>query len=98
MKDDVAGPPDPVGATTPHSPLRPIWCCRACGHPWPCARARLHLTAEYADTLVTLSVYLCGLLHEAVGDLYRLNPADGPSPQAMFDRFLGWVPHRHRPG
>ncbi|SDY10613.1 hypothetical protein SAMN05444365_101687 [Micromonospora pattaloongensis] len=79
---------------TPHTPLRPIWLCRACAAPWPCGSARLALTAEYADDPVGLCVYLCATLHEAVADLYRLNPDDGPDPRAVFERFLGWVPRR----
>jgi hypothetical protein len=30
----------------------------------------------------------------AMRDLYRLNPADAPSPRAMFDRFLVWTPFK----
>ncbi|NES26397.1 hypothetical protein GCE86_28260 [Micromonospora terminaliae] len=78
----------------PHTPLRPVWCCRACGQPWPCAQARLLLKAEYADDQIGLSLYLCGLLHEAARDLYRLNPDDGPAPADLFRRFVAWGPYR----
>ncbi|SCG58049.1 hypothetical protein [Micromonospora coxensis] len=76
----------------PHLPLRPIWLCRSCALPWPCAAARLALAAEYAHDRVALSVYLCAVLHDAAGDLYRLNPHDSPDPAALFRRFLAWVP------
>lgn len=79
----------------PHLPLRPLWLCRVCAAPWPCAAARLGLVAEYADDRIALSIYLCAVLHEAAADLYRLNPQDGPDPAALFARFLAWVP-RHR--
>ncbi|GIJ80885.1 hypothetical protein SAMN05443287_103106 [Micromonospora phaseoli] len=88
--------PDPPGARAPHTPLRPIWCCRACGQPWPCAPARLLLRAEYARNLTGLSVYLAGLMCEAMRDLYRLNPHDGPEPKVIFGRFLGWSTPRRR--
>jgi hypothetical protein len=74
--------------------LRPLWLCRRCAAPWPCATARLALTCEYADDRVALSIYLCAALHEATADLYRLNPNDAPDPRALFDRFLGWAPPR----
>ena len=82
---------------TPHTPLRPLWCCRACGQPWPCAPARLLLTREYADNPVGLSIYLSGLFYEATRDLYRLNPDDGASPRDLFARFVAWSPYRRRP-
>ena len=47
---------------------------------------------EYADDRVALLVYLGGLLHDAAGELYTLNPPDGPTPGQLFERFLGWVP------
>ncbi len=78
----------------PHLPLRPLWVCRACGGPWPCAEARLLLKIEYADRPVDLAVYLSGLYHEATHDLFRLNPHDGPTPRELFDRFVAWGPYR----
>jgi hypothetical protein len=78
----------------PHTPLRPMWCCRACSAPWPCATARLLLKAEYEADQVGLSVYLCGVLHEAARDLFRLNPHDAPTPREMFERFVAWGPYR----
>ncbi|MFI7594008.1 hypothetical protein [Micromonospora sp. NPDC049359] len=90
----VANRPRQHGQAPPHTPLRPHWACRADGQPWPCATARLMLKAEYEDTMPSLSIYLAGLMYEAMRDLYHLNPHDGPSPQALFDRFVGWGPFR----
>ncbi|WP_432955810.1 hypothetical protein [Micromonospora haikouensis] len=80
-----------VPPPTPHAALRPLWLCRACAAPWPCAVARLTLRREYAHDKVGLHVYLCTVLHEATADLYRLRPHDGLDPRALFDRFLGWA-------
>jgi hypothetical protein len=71
-----------------------MWCCRACVDPWPCATARLLLRAEYGGDRLSLTGYLCGHLHQAMLDLYRLNPDTAPEPQAMFDRFVAWSKHR----
>ncbi|MFV2103437.1 hypothetical protein [Micromonospora sp. LOL_024] len=88
--------PHAVGTDVPHTPLRPMWCCRADGQPWPCGEARLLLRVEYDGNLPGLSIYLVGLMYEAIRDLYQLNPADGPTPAALFDRFLAWAaPRRH---
>ncbi|GAB3949579.1 hypothetical protein [Micromonospora vulcania] len=78
----------------PHLPIRPLWLCRACGLPWPCADARLLLKAEYENHYVELAIYLSGLYHEATHDLFRLNPYDGPTPRELFERFVAWGPHR----
>ena len=88
--------PGAVGTGPPHTPLRPMWCCRACGQPWPCASARLLLRAEYARNRTGLSIYLAGLMYEAMRDLYHLNPHDGPDPKTLFDRFLAWGSPRSR--
>ncbi|WP_239096025.1 hypothetical protein [Micromonospora lutea] len=78
----------------PHTPLRPMWCCRACGHPWPCSTARLLLRTEYEKNAAGLSIYLAGLMYKAMRDLYHLNPHDGQSPREMFERFIAWGPFR----
>ncbi|GIJ33303.1 hypothetical protein ACN26Z_03705 [Verrucosispora sp. WMMD703] len=81
-----------------HVALRPLWLCRACAAPWPCANARLTLLAEYRDSHVALSIYLAGLLYDAVEDLYRLDPHNAPKPAALHERFLGWAaPRAPRP-
>jgi hypothetical protein len=33
-------------------------------------------------------------MHEAIGDLYRLNPSDPPDPCVVFDRFISWAKPR----
>ncbi|WP_018785198.1 hypothetical protein [Micromonospora sp. CNB394] len=83
--------------TRPHLPIRPLWICKRCAHPWPCAEARLALLTEYAADRLALSVYLCGQLYDAAQELHRLNPHEAPSPQALFARFVGWAPLRTSP-
>ncbi|MCX4389707.1 hypothetical protein OG777_22635 [Micromonospora peucetia] len=50
--------------------------------------------ATSADAQQALSIYLAGLLYEAMRDLYHLNAHDGPSPRHLFDRFVAWGPYR----
>ncbi|WFE41386.1 hypothetical protein [Micromonospora sp. WMMD998] len=78
--------------TRPHLPMRPLWTCRRCARPRPCAEARLALLTEYAGDRLTMSVYLCEQLYEAAQELHRLNPDEAPSPRALFARFAGWAP------
>lgn len=89
----------PAGAARPaqpeHLPMRPLWLCRACGQPWPCARARLVLVAEYRDDPVSLFLHLAGLLHEAIDDLHQLNPCSTGAVRDLFVRFLGWSARHH---
>ncbi|WFF06219.1 hypothetical protein O7622_24670 [Micromonospora sp. WMMD1076] len=80
--------------TRPHLPMRPLWICKRCAHPWPCAEARLALLVEYANDRVALAVYLCEQLYDAAQELHRLNPYEAPSPQTLFARFVGWAPLR----
>lgn len=77
----------------PHTPIRPIWLCRACGHPWPCGDAKLALLAEYERDRVSLFVYVAGALGDAADDLAKLG-ADGPNDEELFDRFLCWPKSR----
>ncbi|MFG1674683.1 hypothetical protein [Micromonospora sp. NPDC049282] len=79
-----------------HRPVRPIWLCHLDGQPWPCPAARTALLREYDGDLVGLAVYLAGALHDAVGDLYALNPHDVPEPAALWDRFLAWLDRSRR--
>lgn len=79
------------GGASPHLPLRPVWCCRRCGHPWPCATARLTLLHDYRDNRIALHIYLGSALFAATADLHRLNPQPGPDPAVLFTRFLGWA-------
>ncbi|ASW53881.1 hypothetical protein [Plantactinospora sp. KBS50] len=82
-------------ASPEHLPMRPLWLCRVCGQPWPCGRARLVLVTEYRDDPMSLFLYLAGLLHEAIDDLYQLNPSSTGAVRELFDRFLGWPARRH---
>ncbi|MGI5520606.1 hypothetical protein ACQEUX_06590 [Micromonospora sp. CA-259024] len=94
----LAGPkinhPRSHGEQPSHTPLRPMWFCRADGQQWPCAEARLLLRAEFADNMPGLSIYLAGMFYEATKDLYRLNPHDGQTPIELFQRFVAWGPLR----
>ncbi len=76
---------------TAHTPLRPLWLCRACAAPWPCGSARVTLLREHAQDRVALLVYLGGLLHGAADELHTFNPHGGPEPGQLCDRFLGWA-------
>ncbi|MEH1012184.1 hypothetical protein V6U90_03530 [Micromonospora sp. CPCC 206060] len=76
-----AGPLPPA----PHLAARPAWTCTGCGAPWPCPVRRARLLTEYADSRLTLLVYLAGYLLDAAADLRHL-PAD-----ELYARFLGWV-------
>ncbi|NJP33528.1 hypothetical protein HCJ94_16435 [Micromonospora sp. HSS6-12] len=87
----MAGQRRTLVTARPHTPLRPLWLCRACAGPWPCGSARVTLLREYAHDRVALLIHLGGLLHDAAGQLHTLNPHDGPDPAQLFDRFLGWA-------
>ncbi|MFC8848810.1 MULTISPECIES: flavin reductase [unclassified Micromonospora] len=73
----------------PHLPVRPIWLCRACGHPWPCGAARLTLLVEYRGNRTALLIYLATLQEEATAQLTELTPAT--PPVNLTDRFLSWA-------
>ena len=77
-----------------HLPARPSWQCRACGHPWPCERAKKALLAEYQDRPVELSLYQSACLHAAIDDLRALTVAKADGCADVFDRFLGWTRRR----
>ncbi|MEV4759713.1 hypothetical protein AB0J86_32090 [Micromonospora sp. NPDC049559] len=77
-----------------HAAQRPLWHCRMDGQPWPCGEARLFLVEDYRTDPVQTSIYLCGVLHEMIRDLYRLHPDTAPPPDVMFARVLGWLPPR----
>lgn len=81
----------PLRIRQTHTPHRPLWLCRRCGHPWPCADARLLLRAEYRGNLVSLSMYLVTLMHEAAEDLHKLNPNPGVDALRLWERFCGWA-------
>jgi hypothetical protein len=73
-----------------HAPLRPLWICRSCASPWPCATARLKLKAEYCEHRADLPVYMATVMHEAIADLSRLNPGT-LDPAEVFVRFIAWT-------
>ncbi|MCX4474701.1 flavin reductase [Micromonospora sp. NBC_01655] len=76
-------------AARPHLPVRPIWLCRVCGHPWPCGMARLSLLTEYRGNRTALLIYLATLKVEAATQLAALTP--GAPPIDLTDRFLSWA-------
>ncbi|SCG58027.1 hypothetical protein [Micromonospora halophytica] len=69
----TGGFPAPAGGGR-HVAARPIWRCRACGAPWPCQPAKLHLRREYAHDPAGLATYLCLLMHDAINDDLQLRP------------------------
>ena len=71
----------------PHLPIRPLWLCRACAAPWPCAPARLSLGHRYAGDPAGLRLHLRAMLDDATADLRRLNPQPGPDPESLSVRF-----------
>ncbi|MEH1012631.1 hypothetical protein V6U90_05860 [Micromonospora sp. CPCC 206060] len=73
-----------------HLPLRPIWLCRSCHRPWPCAAARLALRCEYGRDRVGLAVLMATHLLDALPELAALIPE--LDPKVAFERFLGWTP------
>lgn len=85
---------EPPARIAPHTPLRPLWLCRTCGTPWPCATARLTLIAEYRNDRAGMTIYLATILQEATADLRRLNPEPGPAPAELYARFVGWTRRR----
>lgn len=73
-----------------HAPLRPLWICRSCAGPWPCAVARLKLKAEFCEHRADLPVYMATVMHEAIVELSRLDPAT-LDPADVFVRFIAWT-------
>ncbi|MEV1330385.1 hypothetical protein AB0J20_12505 [Micromonospora costi] len=53
---------------------------------------------EYRRDMIALSIYMGGMLHDAIGDLIRLHPDTPPDSAELFDRFLDWTnPRRPLP-
>jgi hypothetical protein len=73
-----------------HAPLRPMWICPTCAGPWPCATARLYLKAEYCERRADLPVFMAQVMHDAIVDLNRINPAELDLAN-VFNRFIGWT-------
>ncbi|MGW4293393.1 flavin reductase [Micromonospora chersina] len=76
-----------------HAPVKPLWFCAACAHPWPCGQGRLDLLSEYAGDRRSMAIDLADLLYEATRDLSRLYPKP-PDAFGMYGRFLGWTRRR----
>jgi hypothetical protein len=79
-----------------HTAERPLWGCRACGLPWPCANAREGLLAEYRTFPSLLNVLLSSMMFEALDDYWL----EGDVPPDLFDRFMAWarqIPEQQSP-
>lgn len=76
-----------------HAPIRPMWICRTCAGPWPCAVARLLLKAEYCDRRPDLPAFMGTVMQEAISDLDRLTPS-GLNLVDVFNRFVAWTKRR----
>lgn len=74
-----------------HRMVRPLWLCRVCAGPWPCGPARLALLREFGGDRCGLSIQMATLYVSALHDLSRLHPYDEPTPELLFQRFVGWV-------
>lgn len=73
---------------TEHEGERPVWDCRVCGQPWPCATAKVELSEQYQSFPHGLSVYVGSCLVEAIDDFAAVTR--GPVPD-LYERFLGWA-------
>jgi hypothetical protein len=71
-----------------HLGARPTWDCAACGHPWPCARAKDDLLTEFRRHPSSLTIYMSSYMCEAMNDLTAHGEA---SPPDLYERFLSWV-------
>ncbi|BAL91351.1 hypothetical protein AMIS_61310 [Actinoplanes missouriensis 431] len=69
-----------------HFYLRPSWSCQGCGEPWPCARARADLMAQYRPERISLAIYLGAVLADALHDGLGTS-----CPEALYHRMLGWI-------
>ena len=84
-------PPQVTGRPALHVPIRPLWICRNDAQPWPCAQARLDLTAGYRGLGVSLACYLAMQYVDALTELHILNPDTAPDPRALWERMIGWA-------
>ena len=66
-----------------HEPDQDTYDCRACGRPWPCRPAQLHMIATMSPT--TLRINQWTILEQAVPVLV------GITVKQAWDRFLGWT-------
>jgi hypothetical protein len=75
-----------------HGPLRPLWICRSCETPWPCATARLMLKGAYCDRRADLPVLMAKVMHQASLDLACFYP--DIDLDVLSARFIGWAARR----
>jgi hypothetical protein len=89
---DAAQPSEALAGMSTHTPIRPSWTCRSCGHPWPCIAANAELTAAHSQVgdQDALARHLAWLAIQAAADLGI------PSPAALYHRFVGWTLHPDR--
>ncbi|MFI5497142.1 hypothetical protein [Actinoplanes sp. NPDC051859] len=76
-------PVEPASLTGVHQPARPSWDCLGCGESWPCQQVRSDLLSG-TDSF-SMSIYAAVMMHEAIGDLPKADPA------ALWERFLAWT-------
>lgn len=66
-----------------HLPQRPSWQC-TCGNEWPCTYVMVTLENEFADSRVSLSLYLVGKWFDATQDL------PDEDPHRLYTRIVSW--------
>ena len=71
-----------------HIAARPMWICRACEHPWPCADAKADLLHEFRNFPSVLAIYMSAQMHVAMEDLAARH---GSPPGDLFERFMSWL-------
>ena len=67
---------------------RPSWDCQACGQAWPCANAKIDLTAEFSGFPSVLAIYMTAQMHDALLDMTAHGAAPPPD---LYERFLAWI-------
>lgn len=75
-----------------HLCQRPVWDCRTCGRPWPCANAKSDLLAEFYKFPSVLQIYMSAQMHDALHDLTSHGE---PVPADLYQRFLSWTRRPH---
>lgn len=73
-----------------HTPLRPVWRCKADHLPWPCPQARQLLLAAYQDAPGrSLQFYLIDQMLTAAVD-WRNAGITGDAG-SLYDQIIGWA-------
>lgn len=77
-----------------HQPVRPTWCCAACGVDWPCPTRQRELARDHASARSRLGLVMARELEAAMTDLPEVPLS------TLYLRFLGWlcVPAEAMPG